>query len=166
MGWQILVNLIRQCMLKLKTHSGFHSLFLKCSIEYTCLSGVWTHDLSDDGHWLHIGSCISNDQLPYDHGNAKEIIAKNCYKLIYLFSMVLKRNRKKRQNYLNSSKSHQGELGGRRKRLRSSRQKQMQMMMKKKMSLQVNSLPYVAVWVLYEVKSKYRLLVNFEPGHI
>jgi hypothetical protein len=42
----------------------------------------------------------------------------------------------------------------------------MQTMMKKKMSLQVNSLPYVAVWVLYEVKSKYRLLVNFEPGHI
>jgi hypothetical protein len=31
------------------------------------------------------------------------------------------------------------------KRLRSSRQKQMQMMKKKKMNLQVNSLPYVAV---------------------
>ena len=69
----------------------------------------------------------------------------NCYKLISLFSMVLKRNRKKRQNYLNSSKSHQGESGGRKKRLQSSRQKQMQMMKKKKMSLQVNSLPYVAV---------------------
>jgi hypothetical protein len=28
MGWRILVNLIRQSMLKLKTHSGFHDLFL------------------------------------------------------------------------------------------------------------------------------------------
>jgi hypothetical protein len=29
MGWRILVNFIRQSMLKLKTHSGFHDLFLK-----------------------------------------------------------------------------------------------------------------------------------------
>ena len=29
MGWQILVNFIRQSMLKLKTHSDFHDLFLK-----------------------------------------------------------------------------------------------------------------------------------------
>ena len=28
MGWRILVNFIRQSMLKLKTHSGFHDLFL------------------------------------------------------------------------------------------------------------------------------------------
>jgi hypothetical protein len=28
MGWRILVNFIRQFMLKLKTHSGFHDLFL------------------------------------------------------------------------------------------------------------------------------------------
>ena len=28
MGWWILVNFIRQPMLKLKTHSGFHDLFL------------------------------------------------------------------------------------------------------------------------------------------
>ena len=27
MGWRILVNFIRQSMLKLKTHSGFHDLF-------------------------------------------------------------------------------------------------------------------------------------------
>jgi hypothetical protein len=26
MGWRILVNCIRQTMLKLKTHSGFHDL--------------------------------------------------------------------------------------------------------------------------------------------
>jgi hypothetical protein len=29
MGWRILVNVIRQPMLKLKTHSGFQDLFLK-----------------------------------------------------------------------------------------------------------------------------------------
>jgi hypothetical protein len=29
MGWRILVNFIRHPMLKLKTHSGFHDLFLK-----------------------------------------------------------------------------------------------------------------------------------------
>jgi len=29
MGWRILVNFIRQPMLKLKAHSGFHDLFLK-----------------------------------------------------------------------------------------------------------------------------------------
>ena len=29
MGWRILVNFIRQPMLKLPTHSGFHDLFLK-----------------------------------------------------------------------------------------------------------------------------------------
>jgi hypothetical protein len=29
MGWRILVNFIRQPVLKLKTHSGFHDLFLK-----------------------------------------------------------------------------------------------------------------------------------------
>ena len=29
MGWRILVNFFRQPMLKLKTHSGFHTLFLK-----------------------------------------------------------------------------------------------------------------------------------------
>jgi len=28
MGWRILVHFIRQPMLKLKTHSGFHDLFL------------------------------------------------------------------------------------------------------------------------------------------
>ena len=28
MGWRILINFIRQSMLKLKTHSGFHDLFL------------------------------------------------------------------------------------------------------------------------------------------
>ena len=28
MGWRILVNFIRQPMLKLKTRSGFHDLFL------------------------------------------------------------------------------------------------------------------------------------------
>ena len=32
MGWQMLVNFIRQPMLKLKTHSGFHDLFLKFSM--------------------------------------------------------------------------------------------------------------------------------------
>jgi hypothetical protein len=30
MGWGILVNCIRQSMLKLKTHYGFHDLFFKC----------------------------------------------------------------------------------------------------------------------------------------
>jgi hypothetical protein len=29
MGWRILVNFIRQLILKLRTHSGFHDLFLK-----------------------------------------------------------------------------------------------------------------------------------------
>jgi len=29
MGWRILVNFIRQPMLKIKTHSDFHDLFLK-----------------------------------------------------------------------------------------------------------------------------------------
>jgi hypothetical protein len=29
MGWRISVNIIHQPMLKLKTHSGFHELFLK-----------------------------------------------------------------------------------------------------------------------------------------
>jgi hypothetical protein len=29
MDWRILVNCIRQSMLKHKTHSGFHDLFLK-----------------------------------------------------------------------------------------------------------------------------------------
>ena len=29
MGWRILVKFIRQLMLRLKTHSGFHDLFLK-----------------------------------------------------------------------------------------------------------------------------------------
>jgi hypothetical protein len=35
MSWRILVNFIRQSMLKLKTHSfsGFHDLFLKHSVD-------------------------------------------------------------------------------------------------------------------------------------
>ena len=32
MGWRILVNVIRQSMLKLKTHSGFHDLFLNSNM--------------------------------------------------------------------------------------------------------------------------------------
>jgi len=32
MGWRILVNFILQPMLTLKTHSGFHDLFLKYKI--------------------------------------------------------------------------------------------------------------------------------------
>jgi hypothetical protein len=34
MGWRILVNVIRQPMLKLKTHSGFHDLFLNYTYVY------------------------------------------------------------------------------------------------------------------------------------
>jgi hypothetical protein len=33
MGWRILVNFIRQSMLKLKTHSGFHYLFLNYILQ-------------------------------------------------------------------------------------------------------------------------------------
>ena len=36
MGRRILVNFIRQPMLKLKTHSGFHDLFLKQKKTKTC----------------------------------------------------------------------------------------------------------------------------------
>jgi hypothetical protein len=39
MGWRILVNFIRQSMLKLKTHSGFHDLFLKQSVSTQMYKG-------------------------------------------------------------------------------------------------------------------------------
>jgi hypothetical protein len=33
MGWRILVNFIRQSMLKLPTHSGFHDLLLNYTLR-------------------------------------------------------------------------------------------------------------------------------------
>jgi hypothetical protein len=38
MGWRILVNFIRQPLLKLPTHSGFHDLFLKYDASYLASS--------------------------------------------------------------------------------------------------------------------------------
>jgi hypothetical protein len=44
MGWWILVNFIRQPMLKLKTHSGFHDLFLIYTLRAAahCLLQAWS----------------------------------------------------------------------------------------------------------------------------
>jgi len=42
MGWRIFVNFICQPMLKLKTHSGFHDLFLKYTEEH--LIEIYLHE--------------------------------------------------------------------------------------------------------------------------
>ena len=61
MDWRILVNFIRQSMLKLKSHSGFHDLFLNYSHQMTRHTiylplvdgGLSCQSLSTDHPWLH-----------------------------------------------------------------------------------------------------------------
>jgi hypothetical protein len=44
MGWRILLNVIRQSMLKIKTHSGFHNLFLNQPPWYNLCPHTPTHN--------------------------------------------------------------------------------------------------------------------------
>jgi hypothetical protein len=60
MGWRILVYFIRQPMLKLPTHSGFHDLFLKCLF-------------------------IRFDSLPHVHSASEKLISYVSQTLIHIY---------------------------------------------------------------------------------
>jgi hypothetical protein len=60
MGWRILVNFIRQLILKLRTHSGFHDLFMSHTIYPAKFEQTIIHQhvhLRRESQYMHRRMC-------------------------------------------------------------------------------------------------------------